>query len=190
MLQDPPSLPFYLPTIKVQTLWLITHSGYCSFPGSYSTTPTTTGAIFSAPNHNKKCKKQKKKFKKKQFTPVVTRFFCPPDIPRCIASPTRISAHTSSPKIYKKEEKQGNPQDKGTHPGWNCCPSNLHWESINLHQESSKWVYSYNYTYDFKPADTTPTTTTTTNFSHVWRNCIVWGSFDYWGGYSFGTFIM
>lgn len=54
--------------------------------------------------------------------------------------------------------------------------------SINLHQESSKWVYSYNYTYDFKPADTTTSTTTTTNFSHVWRNCIVWGSFDYWGG--------
>jgi hypothetical protein len=63
---------------------------------------------------------------------VVTRFFCPPDIPRCIASPTRISAHISSPKIYKKEEKQGNPQDKGTHPGWNCCPSNLHWESQSI----------------------------------------------------------
>lgn len=55
----PSFLPFYLPTIKVQTLWLITHSGYCSFPGSYSTTPTTTGAIISAPKHNKKCKKQK-----------------------------------------------------------------------------------------------------------------------------------
>lgn len=70
--------------------------------------------------------------KKEQFAPVVTRFFCPPDIPRCIASPTRISAHISSPKIYKKEEKQGNPQDKGTHPGWNCCPSNLHWESQSI----------------------------------------------------------
>lgn len=33
------------------------------------------------------------------LVPVVTRFFWPPEIPLCIASPTRVSAHTSSPKI-------------------------------------------------------------------------------------------
>ncbi|CAN0877649.1 hypothetical protein LINGRAHAP2_LOCUS12004 [Linum grandiflorum] len=30
---------------------------------------------------------------------VVTLFFCPPDIPLTISSPTNVSAHISSPKI-------------------------------------------------------------------------------------------
>ena len=32
--------------------------------------------------------------------PVVSRFFCPPEIPLNISSPTIVSAQTSSPKIY------------------------------------------------------------------------------------------
>ncbi|CAN1121693.1 hypothetical protein LINPERPRIM_LOCUS2306, partial [Linum perenne] len=35
------------------------------------------------------------------ISPVVTRFLCPPEIPLIISSPTRVSAQTSSPKIYK-----------------------------------------------------------------------------------------
>jgi len=31
------------------------------------------------------------------FIPVVTRFLCPPEIPRCRSSPTIVSAHTSRP---------------------------------------------------------------------------------------------
>ncbi|PKU77889.1 hypothetical protein MA16_Dca005721 [Dendrobium catenatum] len=33
--------------------------------------------------------------------PVVTRFFCPPEMPLIIASPTMVSAQTSSPKILR-----------------------------------------------------------------------------------------
>jgi len=33
--------------------------------------------------------------------PVVSRFLCPPDIPRRISSPTMVSAQTSSPRICK-----------------------------------------------------------------------------------------
>lgn len=33
--------------------------------------------------------------------PVVTLFFCPPDMPLIISSPTMVSAQMSSPKICK-----------------------------------------------------------------------------------------
>lgn len=33
------------------------------------------------------------------ISPVVTRFFCPPEMPRTMASPTGVSAHMSSPSI-------------------------------------------------------------------------------------------
>uniref|UniRef100_A0A0A9CWS2 Similar to PDR8/PEN3 (PLEIOTROPIC DRUG RESISTANCE8) n=1 Tax=Arundo donax TaxID=35708 RepID=A0A0A9CWS2_ARUDO len=35
------------------------------------------------------------------ISPVVTRFFWPPEIPRCIWSPTMVSAHMSSPSILR-----------------------------------------------------------------------------------------
>ncbi|KAL5568118.1 hypothetical protein UlMin_024693 [Ulmus minor] len=34
----------------------------------------------------------------------LTRFFCPPEIPFCMASPTMVSLHTSSPKILKENQ--------------------------------------------------------------------------------------
>jgi hypothetical protein len=34
------------------------------------------------------------------FVPVVTRFFWPPEIPRCILSPTNVFAQISSPRIF------------------------------------------------------------------------------------------
>ncbi|PKU67857.1 hypothetical protein MA16_Dca019383 [Dendrobium catenatum] len=34
------------------------------------------------------------------YIPVVTRFFCPPEIPLLISSPTIISAHISNPSTY------------------------------------------------------------------------------------------
>ena len=36
------------------------------------------------------------------YLPVVTRFFWPPEIPRCIWSPTMVSAQMSSPSICTK----------------------------------------------------------------------------------------
>lgn len=36
-----------------------------------------------------------------KILPVVRRFRCPPEIPLFISSPTSVSAHTSSPKIWK-----------------------------------------------------------------------------------------
>lgn len=36
--------------------------------------------------------------------PVVTRFFWPPEIPRCIWSPTMVSAQMSSPSICSKDQ--------------------------------------------------------------------------------------
>lgn len=41
------------------------------------------------------------------ISPVVTRFFCPPEIPRCISSPTMVSLHMSSPSICKYFKSQG-----------------------------------------------------------------------------------
>jgi len=37
-----------------------------------------------------------------KYLPVVTRFFWPPEIPRCIWSPTMVSAQMSSPSICTK----------------------------------------------------------------------------------------
>jgi len=34
------------------------------------------------------------------YRPVVSRFFCPPEIPLSISSPTNVSAHMSKPKIF------------------------------------------------------------------------------------------
>lgn len=34
------------------------------------------------------------------YLPVVTRFFCPPDTPLLISSPTMVSAQISSPRTY------------------------------------------------------------------------------------------
>ncbi|PKU79370.1 hypothetical protein MA16_Dca000715 [Dendrobium catenatum] len=34
--------------------------------------------------------------------PVVTRFFCPPEMPLIIESPTMVSAQISNPKIFNR----------------------------------------------------------------------------------------
>lgn len=38
--------------------------------------------------------------------PVVTRFFCPPEIPLLISSPTNISAQISNPSNWKYHKDQ------------------------------------------------------------------------------------
>lgn len=41
--------------------------------------------------------------REKEIKPVVTRFFCPPDIPLIISLPTIVSPHISSPKIWSNQ---------------------------------------------------------------------------------------
>jgi hypothetical protein len=38
------------------------------------------------------------------WQPVVKRFFCPPEIPLIISSPTMVSAQMSSPKILARSK--------------------------------------------------------------------------------------
>jgi hypothetical protein len=41
------------------------------------------------------------------ISPVVSLFFCPPEMPRRISSPTIVSAHLSNPNICNRKIRNG-----------------------------------------------------------------------------------